>query len=146
MVQINEYAAPPVNEKKLRDIYDRNGDNKFPGLDGMVNRAFNGAMKTRFDLSANIFKACLKEEIFSAKWVGVVPKSNKLPGDPPSNPAICLMNTMASEANWKFTGKELGEFSLLADDSEGLQRSCHMRWHWWWWRICPQYYARCEGR
>ena len=97
-VQLNDGIIPPVTVEELREICGRFGDNKAPGLDGIPNRALKLAVKTRPDLFANTFEACLKEGIFPAQWkkqkLVLLPKPGKQPGNPASYRPICLLDTM----------------------------------------------------
>ncbi|CAD7076711.1 unnamed protein product [Hermetia illucens] len=97
-VQPNDGIIPPVTVEELREICGRFGDNKAPGLDGIPNRALKLAVKTRPDLFANTFEACLKEGIFPAKWkkqkLVLLPKPGKQPGNLASYRPICLLDTM----------------------------------------------------
>ncbi|CAD7081162.1 unnamed protein product [Hermetia illucens] len=95
---LNVTAIPPVTRDELLEICGRIGDNKAPGLDGVPNKALKLAVKSRPDMFAELFEACMSEGIFPAVWkrqkLVLLPKPGKPPGEPSSYRPICLLDTV----------------------------------------------------
>ncbi|CAD7080109.1 unnamed protein product [Hermetia illucens] len=72
--------------------------NKAPDLDGVPNKALKLAVKSRPDMFAELFEACMSEGIFPAVWkrlkLVLLPKLGKPPGEPSSYRPICLLDTV----------------------------------------------------
>ncbi|CAD7085027.1 unnamed protein product [Hermetia illucens] len=67
---LNVPAIPPVTRDELLEICGRIGDNKAPGLDGVPNKALKLAVKSKPDMFAELFEACMSEEYFRRLGVG----------------------------------------------------------------------------
>lgn len=98
--------APPLNEvsdipqltnKEVIDACMKFGDKKTPGPDGIPNKVFKLAVKTRTDMFIQVFEKCLQEGIFPDSWkvqhLVLLPKGKGLVGEPSSYRPICLCDT-----------------------------------------------------
>lgn len=61
VLQLNDFAIPRETGEDLWETYVRIGDNKAPGLGGILNGVLKLVVKTRHDFFGNTFKVYSKE-------------------------------------------------------------------------------------
>lgn len=95
-------AIPLVASDELLHICSRISDNKAAGLNGILNRAVQLAVKHK----PNMTTACISEEFFPVIWeqqkLVMLPKNCKLPDEPCSHRYVHLLNTGENGDNWCF--------------------------------------------
>lgn len=95
--QENQSGIPDVAESEVLAAVDSIKVNKSPGVDGIPNIALKLIIKKRLDLFADLYTACLKEQIFPKVWkiqrLVLIPKKGKPLHEPSSYRPLCMLDT-----------------------------------------------------
>uniref|UniRef100_A0ABD2X125 Endonuclease/exonuclease/phosphatase domain-containing protein n=1 Tax=Trichogramma kaykai TaxID=54128 RepID=A0ABD2X125_9HYME len=94
---LEEHLIPEVGVEELRWAYRRVRIGAAPGPDGIPNTALKAAVEACFDSFRRVFKKCLREGCFPARWkrqrLVLMLKPGKPVAEPSSYRPLCMLDT-----------------------------------------------------